>query len=235
MKKIKKLLAMIMAMTMVLGMAMTVSAAEKPDESDSMLVANEIHNVDPDASITAYQIIDAVYNENGFVKYTWVAGTLNGQDVTYNNDGDVVGLTTDEIDSIISSGLGSLNSKDAKTEKLDIGTWILIVSGSDLDKVYNPMVLSVYYTVSGSDDTIGTGGGVNANEDWELVTTGAYEKSSDIPVTKTATDPEGEVGDEVEFTIETEFPSYSANSTATFKVTDRIVNGLEYEKMLINM
>ena len=81
MKKMKKLLAMIMAMTMVLGMAMTVSAAEKPDESDSMLVVNEIHNVDPNASITAYQIIDAVYNENGFVKYTWVAGTLNGHGI----------------------------------------------------------------------------------------------------------------------------------------------------------
>ena len=231
MKKIKKLLALVMAMTMVLGMAMTVSAADKPSVSDSMDVSEQIYNVDEDADITAYQIIDAVYNENGFVNYKWVAGTNNGNPVTYDDNNNVVGLSTTEIDKIISDGLSGLTRKDAKTEKLEVGTWILIVSGTNLDKVYNPMVLSVFYIVSGSDNTTGTGGGVNAEGEWELATTGAYEKSSEIPVTKTATDPEGEVGDEVVFTINTEFPSYSPNSTAKFIVKDEIINGLEYKKV----
>lgn len=232
MKKVKKLLAMIMAMTMVLGMAMTVSAAgNTPTARDAMDVSGKIEGVEEGATITAYQIIDAVYNDNGFVKYVWVAGEKAGQDVEFtesNGTDVVVGLTDRYITSVAqnTTGLtqGSLNN-------LPVGTWLLLVTGTELDKVYNPMVLSVYYTVSGSDDSMGSGN-VNAGSSWSLETTGAYEKSSEIPVDKTADEEQqnGEVGDLVEFTISSEFPSYSASSTATFEVTDTIINGLAYEK-----
>ena len=232
MKKVKKLLAMIMAMTMVLGMAMTVSAAGgKPTASDAMNVSGKIEGVEEGATITAYQIIDAVYNDNGFVKYVWVAGEKAGQDVKFtesNGTDVVVGLTDRYITSVAQNTTGLTQGS---LSNLPVGTWLLLVTGTGLDKVYNPMVLSVYYTVSGSDDPMGSGN-VNAGSSWSLETTGAYEKSSEIPVEKTADEEQqnGEVGDLVEFTISSEFPSYSASSTATFEVTDRIVNGLAYEK-----
>lgn len=225
MKKVKKLLAMIMAMTMVLGMAITVSAAgEKPTEDDYLDVTNDITGVENSATITAYQIIDAVYNEYGFVKYQWVAGSKAGQDVVFDESGDVDGLTNTYITGLASNHANLTSTTDLS--KLPVGTWMLLVTGSELDKVYNPMIISVYYTTEGLKDD----GGVDAASTWDLETDGAYVKSSAIPNKKTVDeeDEHAAVGDTVTFTIRSEFPSYSASSTAKFVVTDTIKNGLAY-------
>ena len=231
MKKMKKLFAILMTMAMVMGLGITgFAAGQKPTENDYMDVTDDISHIEEGAVITAYQIIDAVYNDNGFVKYQWVAGTNKDTDVQFDSNGAVVGLTSSEITSIASNTRGLTSVSDLT--QLPVGTWLLIVSpddGKTLTKVYNPMIISVYYNVSGSDDSVTTGG-VDAEDTWELETSGAYVKSSDIPNVKTATDPKGEVGELVTFTISSTFPSYSASSPAKFVVTDTIKNGLEYEK-----
>ena len=222
MKKIKKLLAMIMAMTMVLGMAMTVSAADVPKDTDCLDVTGDIEGVEAGATITAYQIIDAVYNEYGFVKYRWVAGNKAGEDVKFDSNGDVIGLTDTYITGLASNKEDLTSTTNLK--QLPVGTWMLIVTGSNLNKVYNPMIISVYYTSEGVD----AGEEVDADDVWGLATNGAYVKSSDIPNTKTVNDANAAVGDTVTFTIRSEFPSYSESSTAKFVVTDTIKNGLAY-------
>lgn len=228
MKRMKKLLAILMTMAMVMGLGITGFAAEtKPTANDTMDVTDQILNVEDGATITAYQIIDAVYNDNGFVKYQWVAGNKEGEDVTFTN-GNVDGLTSNVITALTGNTQGLTKTTDL--QKLPVGTWMLLVTGTELDKVYNPMIISVYYSTegSGSSNSVTTDG-VDAGDNWTLETNGAFVKSSDIPNTKTATDPYGEVGDLVEFTIASTFPSYSANSTAKFIVTDTIKKGLEYE------
>lgn len=236
--KLKKVLAVLMASAMIMGMSVTTFAAT-PEENDSVSVADQILNVDKNATITAYQIIDAEYTEDGFTGYKWVAGDKAGEPVTFTQTEDgtdvVEGLTDSYITSIISEGaLGELTSKDARTDNLEAGTWLLIVTGSDLDKVYNPMIISVYYTGSGSAGTINSGT-VDAEDNWSLATSGAYAKSSDVPVTKTVDDGDqtGEndqvaVGDQVTFTITSTLPSYSQASTPTFVVQDTIQHGLAY-------
>lgn len=219
-----------MTMAMVMGLGITGFAAVKPTANDTKDVTRHIQNIEENATVTAYQIIDAVYNDNGFVKYQWVAGTNKGNDVQFDSNGAVVGLTSSEITSIANNTNGL--EKVTDLTKLPVGTWLLVVTpqeGKELTKVYNPMIISVYYNVSGSDNTMETDG-VNANDSWGLEITNAYVKSSEIPNTKTATDPEGEVGELVEFTISSTFPSYSDSSVAKFAVTDKITNGLAYEK-----
>lgn len=229
--KAKKVLAMLMASAMIMGTTVTAFAADVPKETDYMDVRESITGIEESATITAYQIIDAKYTDDGFAGYEWVAGTKKGEDVVINNN--VVEGLTDQYITAVAANTADLTST-TNLNQLPVGTWMLIVTGTDLDKVYNPMIISVYYTKSGSDNTMANGS-VDAEDNWELATSGAYAKSSDIPVTKTVDDGDklgdndkAAVGETVSFTIDTEIPSYSANSTAKFIVSDTISNGLEY-------
>ena len=95
MKKVKKLLAMIMAMTMVLGMAMTVSAApgEMPAENDTAEAT--VQNVEVGATVTAYQIVVAKYagvnKDEGFTGYD------RATSVTEEMLADPTAPTSDEV------------------------------------------------------------------------------------------------------------------------------------------
>lgn len=232
--KIKKIMAMLLAATMIMGTSVTTFAAQgvKPTENDGLNVKDKIENVETSAQITAYQIIDAKYTNDGFVGYKWVAGLNAGQDVEFDGD-TVVGLTDEYVTAIAGNPEGLTQGN---LENLNVGTWMLLVTGSDLNKVYNPMIISVYYTEGGSDNGMDSGT-VDANTNWELATNGAYAKSSTVPVTKTVDDnndigekDQAAVGDTVTFTIDTDIPSFGSHTAnPTFVVTDSIVNGLAYK------
>ena len=275
MKKMKKILAMLLALTMVLGMGLTAMAeGTAPDASDSKTVI--VQNVEVDAKLKAYQLIDATYTEEGFTGFVWAFDfeyTNGDETVTIEKDSEVVfdedgniPLLTDALITALAANTTALNSLSASEEvtvtttsasgltstgmDLTVGTWMILVTPpvNNPAKVYNPMVASVYYQVKdadgnnvGSGDSANTvGGTVNANNSWVLVTTGAYAKSTTIPLTKKGTDSTPEtagntddtnvkVGDAVNYTVTTTIPSYSAQYTeVTFDVTDKLVNGLTY-------
>ena len=239
-KSVKKLSALLMTVIMVLAMSATAFAAElvrKPSGSDAKDVT--VENVEAGATVRAYQIIDAVYDSYGFNHYKWVAGGKNGQEVEFGESGEVTGLTSDFITGL-AKGTGELGEPvtvtvsagaTSATLNLAAGTWMILVTPPTQDpaKVYNPMVASVYYTKSGSDNTMG-GGSVSADDNWILVTTNAYAKSTEITLTKDVNDQEAEVSnDTVNYTVKTTIPSYSNEYTnPVFTIIDSIENGLEY-------
>lgn len=234
--KAKKILAVLMTaavlMGTVAGSTVTTFAAPLPTENDAMNVVDQIKNIEEGATITAYQIIDAKYTDDGFVGYKWVAGAMAGQDVTFTNN-NVDGLTDEYVTNI---ALNTDGLTVGNLEALNVGTWMLLVTGTDLNKVYNPMIISVYYDKDGSNNSM-TSGTVNADDDWELETTGAYAKSTEVPVKKEVNDNDGlgeadqvAVGDTVTYTITSTIPSYSAGvKDPKFVVSDSIVKGLEYK------
>ena len=239
-KSVKKLSALLMTVIMVLAMSATAFAAEsvtKPSGSDAKNVT--VENVEAGATVRAYQIIDAVYDSYGFNHYKWVAGGKNGQEVEFGESGEVTGLTSDFITGL-AKGTGELGEPvtvtvsagaTSATLNLAAGTWMILVTPPTQDpaKVYNPIVASVYYTKSGSDNTMG-GGSVSADDNWILVTTNAYAKSTEITLTKDVNDQEAEVSnDTVNYTVKTTIPSYSNEYTnPVFTIIDSIENGLEY-------
>ena len=245
MKKMKKILAMALAMAMVLGMSVTTFAADKvPDETDAKAVT--ISNVEEGATYRAYQIIDAAYGLDGknFTHYVWAPGTEKaGEKVVFFGSGEnavVDGLTDDLITGLAANPAGLTEKENYKPETpLEVGTWMILVTppAEDTTKIYNPMIASVFYSVNGSGNMNDVESGtIDANADWELVETGAFAKSSTITLDKELdnrdTDTEVSVGDTVSFTITTNIPSYDANyyQNPTFVIKDEIVNGLAYVK-----
>ena len=262
MKKMKRLWAALLTLAMVLGMSMTTMAAAPNPATDVKTV--DVENLEPGVTVTAYQFIKATYNEtnDGFTGYEWlVDGDSNsnvkaGDTVTIKTGttDEVVGLTSDFITKLAASDLTKLKNittaeADATgkaTLSLKPGTWlILVTSGDDTSKVYNPMVASVYYAKSGSDNTM-DGDSVDASEKWTLETTGAYAKTSDLTITKTVDDDTKEIerdrtkteniakSEKATFTVNTTIPSYSdayldtGDHKLTFEIKDTINAGLRY-------
>lgn len=245
MKKVKKIFAALLALTMVLGMGVTTLAApHKPIEGDGEKVT--IQNVEPDATYKAYQIIDATYNDKGFTGYVWAPGTDKAGEavkITSENAKDpnltqVEGLNSTTIGKLASNPSVLENQKlnfDPSKDKLEVGTWMILVTppATDPTKSYNPMIVSVYYTVGGTgQNNDQVPGSVNANDNWKLATTGAYVKSNDTEnqEDKTVTKPTDEVGNVVEFKLTGVIPSYSKEyyTNPVYKLTDTIQNGLSY-------
>ena len=262
MKKMKRLWAALLTLAMVLGMSMTTMAAAPNPATDVKTV--DVENLEPGVTVTAYQFIKATYNEtnDGFTGYEWlVDGDSNsnvkaGDTVTIKTGttDEVVGLTSDFITALAASDLTKLTNTATATAdangkatlSLKPGTWlILVTSGDDTSKVYNPMVASVYYAKSGSDNTM-DGDSVDASEKWTLETTGAYAKTSDLTITKTVDDDTKEIerdrtkteniakSEKATFTVNTTIPSYSdayldtGDHKLTFEIKDTINAGLRY-------
>lgn len=244
MKKIKKLLALVMAMTMVLGMAMTVSAAPgtMPGEGDSKTAT--VQNVEVGATVTAYQITVATYagdnKDEGFTGYRRAAN------ITDTMLADPNAPTSDEVtklakDSTLLNSLKKVTmdpNADADgdgytsyTANLAPGYWLVLVTGTDIIEVYNPMLVGVYYSVSGTDGTMASDP-VNANANWTLETANAYAKSTKPQVVKTITDEKDKnsvgIGDTVDFKIEADIPSYSDQYTEVeVVISDTLSEGLK--------
>ena len=238
MKKLKKLFAVMLSLVMVLAMGITSFAATgvTPTEDDKATATAQ--NIESTATVYAYKITKANY-DGGFTGYSAVEG------VTLK---DVLAPTPDEVTAIAKDAtlLGSLkkvqmtagtanvtNGLADFTAQLTAGYWIVVVS-DNVKEVYNPMLLGVYYSESGSDNTM-TADPVNANSDWKIKGQTVYAKSTAPYITKEIVGGDGinnkqndvAIGDAVSYKITTVIPSYSKQyDTVTVKITDTLSDGL---------
>ncbi len=229
----KKFLLLLTALMLVCTVSLAAFAAgETPAETDTAVA--HVQNVEAGATVTAYQIVDAVYNENGFVRYEAVSGV---------SVADPTAPTSDEVSLIAQNvtGLTSVSMTRAEngdyTAALGAGYWLILVEGTG-DTIYNPMLAGVYYSVSGSDNTM-VSSPVNANDNWTLVTENAYAKMNTPEIQKeivgsgsgNASGDDLAVGDTVTFCVSTKIPSYSGEyTTVKFDITDTMGEGLTPKK-----
>ena len=249
MKKTKKALAILTTMAMVLGMSMSVFAATdsapaktKPVETDR--AAATVSNVEAGATVTAYRIVEPAYNDKGFTGYKLAEGVTlaNMLEPTSNEVTGIAAdkallatLTKETLSAEAATGLTSY------TAQLGAGYWVVIVEGSDIQEVYNPMLVGIYYSVEGSGDSNTlVDGAVDANSKWSLNSTPAYAKSEQPTIDKKITGSTGKdtsdgnesgndvaIGDTVNFEIDTKIPSYSKSyKEVMVKITDTMGKGL---------
>lgn len=233
MERIRKILAVVLTLSMIMGMStMAFAAGGKPSASDKGTV--QVENVEKTATVTAYQIVSANYNDQGFTGYQVVRpGSISA--ANFQPTSDEIAALAKNTSGLVGKRLSTTGTADLATftGDLEAGYWMVLVTGT-VTEVYNPMLVGVYYSVDGSDNTV-VSGNVNANTEWTLVTEGAYAKSTAPTIDKEIVNPSSNnsngddvaIGDNVDFKISTKIPSYSAEyNTVQVKIKDRLSTGL---------
>ena len=235
MSKVKKLLAIVLALAMIMGMSVTTFAEGQTPTADDKHNAT-VKNVEEGATVTAYQIVKADYNNTGFIGYKAVDGVTIAKPNAPTSD-EVTAIATAINNGSVSLTSVSMNQGEASngyadyTADLNAGYWIVLVTGTNIVEVYNPMLVGVYYSVSGSDDTM-TSQPIDANDNWKLGAEIAYAKSTKPVIEKTVGTGQNDVaiGDDVDFTITTAIPSYSKQYKAVkVVISDSLSKGLTLE------
>lgn len=224
----------------------------KPTAGDT--TEAQIQNVEAGVTIEAYRIVEPVYNDSGFVKYQAVdvrrAGTAEGGPLGIGNplaptyaevmaiakNGDLTKLTAVKSTAVTSEGTSPFsfqpnspeNNNGLGTYRVNLGPgyWLVLVKGGK--EVYNPMLLGVYYSVSGNDNTM-VQNPVDANSNWTLEANAVVAKSSEVTIEKNADKETQNLGSTVTYTVKTTVPYYSDEYDTTklkFKITDTLT-GLE--------
>ena len=248
MKKMKKALAVILSLAMVLGMSLTAFATEAkyPEATDHNVVT--VSGLKQGDKVTFYKLTEPEFNSNkAFVG--WKAIEIGEQKlkVTVPSDPkDAMVLNPTEITNIAKAvteaniaknvdGIDAVvtSNGESVSQDLTVGTYLVLVQSANDDTIYNPMVASVYYTVDGTAVA-----NVSAGQDFEVNGQKVYAKSSDVNLTKEITSPkESEnnvkgndvaIGDTIGFKVTADVPSYSDEydwDTLVYKLTD-VLDGL---------
>lgn len=254
MKKMKKVLAMIMALAMVFGMGLTTMAAETSsgvdgiigtdDDTGTLEVTGIVDEEDANITVTAYQIVDADYEAQGetFSGYHNVYD-LGIQDLksptrselytlydTITKKGAASGYLGEVIDHYdVEEGIRTYSEAG-----FDVGTYLIVVSGSEAT-TYSLAVASIKYVVTnagGSDEWGMESPGLDLAAEAAYVkrTTGpTVEKevangSTDTPDTNTTAD----IGDILTYTVTiAPVPDYDGDYPV-LNITDTISAGLKF-------
>ncbi len=218
MKKIKKLLAMIMAMTMVLGMSLTSFAADAAKITVSGFTPND------NTQVSVYEVVRFDQNTNNWVVSSWAEDFVTQVPTT----GEVTDIKWNDIQNF-------LNNEEAtdKPEPLSV-----IINWSDdentaCDITGDALGLGSYYIHAIGDNTVYSPMGVNTYTYDE--STGyvigpneveIYAKGSSYKLTKDFSEDYKQtvagIGDTVLYDIETVFPSFDKNAqNRSFTITDK--------------
>lgn len=277
MKRMKKILALVLAMAMTLGMAMTAFAEDGDTTTPTTPAAGEttpaqtntttltklpseidmakvqVLNVNQYATLTAYHIVEATYEDGkGFVGYK--VPTKNETKDGATTEVPIVDITNpleptqEEILAIaenaaaladlgtstaFTAGTPDADGKATFSADLTAGYWLVLITGGAKD-VYSPMLLGVYYAnADGTGNTL-EGGILNSDSRWTIGTQDGYAKTGVPTIDKKIVDSDGNdngndvaIGDTVSFQIDTKIPSYNDNyDSVTVKVTDTLSKGL---------
>ncbi len=169
MKKMKKMLAMLLAMAMVLGMSVT-ALAEQIDpgvanENDTATVS--ISGISGKATVTLYQIAEGVYGESGkgLIKYEYkegieplseqpTSGEINAihQAILKKLEEAVVVDKQTDIGDVKKDESGKVTGVDATYTSVELhaGAYLAIITGAQDGSIYNPVLLTVSYDESGA-------------------------------------------------------------------------------------
>lgn len=243
MKKMKKILAVILSLAMVLGMSMTAFAAANPGNDNIFGTADDratitVNGIDNETGIqvNAYKVVEAKYEGAGatFSGYNSLYPTVITQDMVKANlttlRADQLTALTNAVAADTTKTAISLTNTNGTTWTADVaaGTYLVLVSNTEAHS-YNPMVVSAYYVNKDGKTDISQGV-------VDLTTTGANAKKADAPtidkkITNTSGNAYGnsvEVNDVVNYEVTvTPIPSYTG-SYPVFNVEDTLSDGLDF-------
>lgn len=245
MKFMRKVTALFLALAMILGMTVTVSAIGSTDTGTIRVIGAE-----PGVSVTAYRLMDVNIDDAADQPvdpvYKWVdalAGWVRGHYPTYIGTGtdnsvqeafstaadtDDIAAFYDALAAQIRSGNITLDNKTAPADGgavditgLKMGNYLVLVENGM--KVYSPSAVNLV-PVWNSEKNV-----------WEMSTPAEVTlKYKEVSVTKTAetaddSDITASIGDRVNYTVTADVPGYPAatlDDNKTFNIYDTLEEGL---------
>ncbi len=186
MKKIKRLLSMLLAAVMVMGMSVTAFAngttsvpttptgpatvtpmepstetlKDAPNASDRVDV--KIGGISGTPTVTLYQIASADYGKDGrtgFIQYKWAEG--NEIDFSEATSGQIAELANAIVNGKLRTPVydsGQSDDQGVYTKKVAAGVYLAVITGAADGSIYNPILLTATYSTKLNDD--GTVAGV---------------------------------------------------------------------------
>lgn len=219
MSKVKKVLAIILSMAMILGMSLTTFAAPQPVTDITSKITVEGLSSGVNTEVRGYQFASLQYDaENN--EYSWLIADWAKDYVTLNEDG-----TAYEIDSAneaalkdAAAGLQTTAFENLAVEgtscefTVPIGGYVIIPSDNNAD--YEPLFVTNTYDRTATPGKDGKPVAVDVT---------AYAKSEGHTVDKTQEDDFAQIGQEVDYTINATFPmaqNAEGESLTKFIITD---------------
>ncbi|HIY30205.1 MAG TPA: SpaH/EbpB family LPXTG-anchored major pilin [Candidatus Mediterraneibacter avicola] len=246
MKFMRKVTALFLALAMILGMTVTVSAIGSTDTGTIQVIGAE-----PGVSVTAYRLMDVNYDFDNADQpvdpvYEWVdtlAGWVRENYSAYIGTGTDNSVqeafsstaATDDIAAFYDALAAQIRSNsitlDSETETADggdvditdlvMGNYLVLVENGM--KVYSPSAVNLVPVWNDEKDA------------WEMSTPAVVNlKSEEVSITKTAetaddSDITASIGDRVNYTVTADVPGYPAatlDDNKTFNIYDTLQAGL---------
>ena len=245
MKFMRKVTALFLALAMILGMTVTVSAIESTDTGTIRVIGAE-----PGVSVTAYRLMDVNYDFDNADQpvdpvYEWVDALADWVRTNYptyigqadNSVQEAFSSTaaTDDIAAFYDALAAQIRSNsitlDSETETADggdvditdlvMGNYLVLVENGM--KVYSPSAVNLVPVWNDEKDA------------WEMSTPAVVNlKSEEVSITKTAetaddSDITASIGDRVNYTVTADVPGYPAatlDDNKTFNIYDTLQAGL---------
>ena len=250
MSKIKKVLAMLLALTMVLGMSMTTFAADAgADETfgtadDKGRISVGGITAEDGIIVTAYQIVKANYANNGsFSGYevlypnvdpkielpVAVEGVVQKADITEKQLTAIMGVIN-EGETLLGTTYRMLPNEDGSyVADVPVGSYLVVVSGAET-KVYSPIVASVYYVNKDGQNALEEGTIVDISEEQSWI------KVSDTPKVEKWILDDGkkkgnsiDIGDTIDYEVDVAPIPYYGGDYPVFNLVDTLDDGLTFE------
>lgn len=218
MKKIKKILAAVMTLAMVLGMSMTTFAAVTTvnDIVSDITVAGLSDDVDTD--INMYRFATLKYDDQTN-EYSWEIADWARRCVSLNGDGTAYVITNEaalktaaEAQQVTERTANNVKGTEYVFTDVPIGGFVIIPNDTNAD--YSPL-----FAVNTYDRTL------TPNKEGKPVAEDitVYAKSEGHTITKEQTDDFAQIGQKVTYTIKATFPmseDSEGNTLKSFVITD---------------
>lgn len=219
MKKIKKILAMVMAMAMIMGLGMTANAAEELPQTASITINKLTPN--DNTTVKIYQVVSHNAQNSEWVAVDWAKDDVKFPTQEGAADIDWAGLKEKvETDGIVPTAEQTgINDSTVTFNNLAAGAYLVIATGETTE--YHVMGVATYKYDENSNLLAPLAAEIDA-------------KGSSYTVTKTLNGQETLVnrGDELTFNIDSVFPSFAAGTenrsvTITDTPTGQYVKAVE--------
>lgn len=253
----KKVLAMLLALTMVVGMSLTSFAANNGDDGicgtkdDTGIIELKGITHENGLNVTAYKIIEARYDGNDNFSGYQLLYPGSGIDMDVVDAWQNVLITEDHLNSIIAAKKVESDEDytrqytlkrdgDYYKAEVQVGSYLVMIENAE-EAIYSPVVVSVNYLNKDGKNVI-FDGAVGVEEIYGVVDGDAWVKKAEHPTfTKTEADANGDTyndglygnsvnaGSDVNYTLTITPIPYYGGTHPVFNVVDTLGDGLTYK------